>query len=434
MIPSLTILILSCIILIAVVITGPSVTIKGKSISIYPIPPLLGAIIILSTKLLPMEEFVNGLFSKDAINPVKILVLFISMTMLSIFLDEIGFFKYMAAFILSKAGGSQRKLFACLYLLVSVLTVFTSNDIIILTFTPFICHFAKHAKIDPMPYLFGEFVAANTWSMALIIGNPTNVYLASSNGIEFLEYTSIMAVPTLIAGATAFFMLMLLFQKKLSEDIKSVSLSEKIEDKGGLIIGLIHLGLCTIMLVISSYVELEMWRISLSFAGSLFLVVLIYRLVQKKKPTALLMCLKRAPWELIPFVLSMFVFVLTMKHYAITEEICLLFGERHAILKYGLGSFLSANIINNIPMSVFFSAIIENISDSIRNLAIYATVIGSNLGAFFTPIGALAGIMWSNILKRHEVKFSFFAFIKYGVIISVPALFAALISLHFMLH
>ncbi len=433
MVPSLIIASLSCLILIAVVIVCPSVTIKGKSISIYPIPPLVGAVLLLLLGKLPMGEFVDGLFSSDAINPVKILVLFISMTMLSIFLDEIGFFKYMAAFILSKAGGSQKRLFVCLYLLVSVLTVFTSNDIIILTFTPFICHFAKHAKIDPMPYLFAEFVAANTWSMMLIIGNPTNVYLASSSGISFMHYISVMALPTLGAGLMSLLALFLLFQKKLSTDIQSVSLSESINDKGGLIIGLIHLGLCTIMLVISSYIPLEMWSISLIFAGSLFLTVAIYRLVQKKKPFALLMCLKRAPWELIPFVLSMFVFVLTMRHYHVTGEIATLFGDKHPLLKYGLGSFVSANVINNIPMSVFFSSIIENVHAGIKDVAIYATVIGSNLGAFFTPIGALAGIMWSNILKRHEVKFSFFAFIKYGVIISIPALLAALCVLHFVL-
>lgn len=433
MVPSLIIILLSCILLIAVVIVCPSITIKGKSISIYPIPPLVGAILILCLGKLPLKEFSAGLFSADAINPVKILVLFISMTMLSIFLDEIGFFKYMAAFILSKAGGSQKKLFVCLYLLVSVLTVFTSNDIIILTFTPFICHFAKHAKIDPMPYLFAEFVAANTWSMMLIIGNPTNVYLASSNGVSFMHYVSIMSLPTLGAGLVSLGVLYLLFRKRLSTDIQSVSLSETINDKGGLIIGLIHLGLCTILLVISSYLKIEMWSISLIFAGSLFLTVAIYRLIQKKKPTALLMCLKRAPWKLIPFVLSMFVFVLTMRHYHVTKEIAILFGEKYSLLKYGIGSFVSANIINNIPMSVFFSSIIENVSGSIRDVAVFSTVIGSNLGAFFTPIGALAGIMWSNILKRHEVKFSFFAFIKYGVLISVPALLAALAMLQIVL-
>ena len=56
-----------------------------------------------------------------------------------------------------------------------------------------------------MPYLVGEFVAANTWSMMLVIGNPTNIYLASACGIEFGEYVSVMWLPTLLAGLVALF-------------------------------------------------------------------------------------------------------------------------------------------------------------------------------------------------------------------------------------
>lgn len=87
-----------------------------------------------------------------------------------------------------KAGASQKKLFFLLYIVTSVLTVFTSNDVIILTFTPFICYFAKNCEIDPVPYIVTEFVAANTWSMLFIIGNPTNIYLATTYGVGFAEY------------------------------------------------------------------------------------------------------------------------------------------------------------------------------------------------------------------------------------------------------
>ena len=76
------------------------------------------------------------------------------------------------------------------------------------------CYFCINAKIDPIPYVVAEFVAANTLSMFLIIGNPTNIYLASSYGIGFLNYIAAMAIPTLIAGLVAFFILFL-------EDLKN---------------------------------------------------------------------------------------------------------------------------------------------------------------------------------------------------------------------
>ena len=113
-----------------------------------------------------------------------------------------------------RARSSQKALFLYLYITVAVLTVFTSNDIIILTFTPFICYFAKHAGISPIPYLVAEFAAANTWSMALIIGNPTNIYIASSFNIGFFEYMRVMLLPTLAAGLVSFTVLYIIFHKK----------------------------------------------------------------------------------------------------------------------------------------------------------------------------------------------------------------------------
>ena len=53
------------------------------------------------------------------------------------------------------------------------------------TITGFLIVFCKNAKISPLPYLVSEFCAANTWSMMFVIGNPTNIYIASSFNIDF---------------------------------------------------------------------------------------------------------------------------------------------------------------------------------------------------------------------------------------------------------
>ena len=99
------------------------------------------------------------------------------------------------------------------------------------------------------------------------------------------------------------------------------------------------------------------------------------------------------------------------------------------IWRCGAVSFLCANLMNNIPMSVLFSTVV-----SIENLpALYAAVIGSNVGAFFTPMGALAGIMFMTLLRQHGVKLSFGRFVLYGTVLSVPALLAALLGLSMML-
>lgn len=421
---------LVCVALVLTVLTNPSINIGKYHIRIfYWTAPVLGSIALLLFRLLPLPVMWEGLTSSGSINPLKILTLFISMTTLSIYLDEVGFFSYIAGISLKFAKTSQLRLFCVLFLLVSVLTVFTSNDIIILTFTPFICYFSKKAEIDPMPYLFGEFVAANTWSMMLIIGNPTNIYLATANGIGFGTYTAHMLLPTLFAGVAAFLLLLMIFRKPLSQPISIKEEKPAIRDKGLVIIGLLHLILCTVLLILSSYIGLEMWYITLGFAVSLFLCVTIYKKKKGVKERVLLHTIMRAPWELIPFVLSMFLLVLTLDRYQVTTIISDFFGTEHLVWKYGIASFLAANVMNNIPMSVAFSSIVSHLPEADRLPAAYASIIGSNIGAYFTPLGALAGIMWSGILNKMGIPFSFRKYISYGIRISIPVLIAALVGL-----
>lgn len=423
-----------CVLLITIVLANPSIPV-GKPRGRYRIrifywtAPVIGALALIISGLLPLKTVWSGLTSSGSINPLKILVLFISMTTLSIFLDEAGLFAYLAGVALKSARTSQTKLFLILFALVSVLTVFTSNDIIILTFTPFICYFSKNAKIDPVPYLFGEFVAANTWSMMLIIGNPTNIYLALAANIGFGEYTAHMALPTVFAGLAALGMLLLIFRKQLAQPINADNETPKMRDKGMVIIGVIHLAICTVLLVVSSYVGLEMWYITLGFAVSLFICINVYKRVRSVRQPILRHTLARAPWELIPFVLSMFLIVLSLEEYNVTALICNFMGESFPIWKYGAASFLSANIMNNIPMAVAFSSITSHLSEAALMPASYASIVGSNLGAYFTPLGALAGIMWAGILKKMGIPFSYKKYISYGIRISIPVLIAALAGL-----
>ena len=411
----------------------PKIKIGKISIDTYWIITLIGAGILLACGQASLSTVGSALISDTAINPIKILVLFVSMTVLSIFLDELGFFQYLAGVVLKKAKTRQTKLFLYLYLTVSVLTVFTSNDVIILSFTPFICYFAKNAKINPTPYLAAEFVAANTWSMALIIGNPTNIYLATACGIDFLGYIKISIVPTVLSGIVAFLALYLMFRKKLADPIEGEAEITIIKDKLSLWVGIVHLAVCTVLLAIGSYINLEMWLVSLCAVASLFIISGIIAIVRRQKPSALLGCIKRAPYQLVPFVLSMFVLIVVLNEQGVTAAIGNLFGESLPILKYGITSFLASNLINNIPMSVLFSSIMQSTGGAAGISAVFATIIGSNIGALFTPIGALAGIMWSNILNKHGVKFGYLDFLKIGAAVAIPTLITALGSLWLML-
>ena len=422
----------SCFLMILSILFLPKIRLGKISVDTYWVVTALGALTMLAFGLADPAKTLGALTQDTAVNPIKILVLFISMTVLSVFLDELGFFRFLANLALGHSGGSQIRLFLILYLTVSILTVFTSNDIIILSFTPFICYFAKNAKISPTPYLAAEFVAANTWSMMLIIGNPTNIYLATSGGIDFISYFAVMLLPTLLGGATAFIALFLLFRKKLTAPIQASHTPMSIENKPLLICGIVHLAICTVLLAVGSYIGLDMWLVSLLAAASLFVCVLIISAIRKSAPKELLSCLIRAPWQLIPFIISMFVMINTLGEFGVAEKIAAVLGENYVIPTYGIASFLASNVVNNIPMSVLFSGFIP-LGTEITRAAIYSTIIGSNLGACFTPIGALAGIMWCSILGKHHLKMGFLDFLKIGVAVALPTLLMTLLGLYIVI-
>ena len=308
---SILIFIFTIVCMIFFIIFKPEIKIFKYNISSFWLITLIGSILTILTKSVSLTSIWTNITSKT-MNPIKILILFISLSFISISLDELNFFNYLSSFALKKAKGNQYKIFFTIYIMVSLLTIFTSNDIVILTFTPFICLFAKKAKINPLPYLICEFVNANTYSMLLSIGNPTNIYLSSSQNISFIYYLSKMWLPTILSGISTLIVILLVFRKSLNKKISDISLGEvSLKNKPLVIINLVILLLTTIFLVISNYINLEMYLICLTSLIILSIVLLVASIKFKDK-SYILNSYKRLPYNLIPFIISMFILVLSL--------------------------------------------------------------------------------------------------------------------------
>ena len=404
----------------------------GEKIRIpgYILVSILGGLAMIACGQISVGDIASAFSANTSVNPIKILVLFLSMTVFSLILERTDFFKFISSAVLKRSGENQYVIFLSLYAIVSFLTVFTSNDIIILTFTPFICHFCKSAKINAIPYLIMEFVAANTWSLFLLIGNPTNIYISSAFSISFFEYLTKMAIPTIAVGLSSLFIMLLIFRRSLNCKISPEIDVSVINNKPLMIISLTHLLLCVVFLALSQYVAIEMWLISLAMAISVTLSSAICLIIQKKKLAPITEAIKRMPFEIIPFIIGMFVIVLALDHSGTTAFFAQKISFDPSVFSFGFLSLIGSNILNIIPMSVLFSRIL---SFGGTEGQIYATVIGSNIGAVITPVGALAGIMWSNLLRQNKVHISVAKFIYYGVLIGVPSFVASLVVLELIM-
>ena len=410
---SLIIFIITSILIILSIIIKP----KIWKLDSYVIIAVIGAFFMLVLTSMNINDIYNLLFNNPNVSPIKILILFITMTFISIVCDNLNIFKYLAYKSVGLSKNNQFSLFTILFVLISILTIFTSNDIIILTFTPFIIFFTKRTGINPLPYLICEFCAANTASMTLLVGNPTNILLSLSNNITFLDYLKVMWPIALITTISLYLLLILIFHKKLKEKM-NINLEDKPEklNKVLVIVSLSHLILSTILLAISNYINLEMYLITLILSLSLLLFLIIYTLITKKEKKVIYFSLKRLPYSLIPFLISMFILVEGLNLAGYTERFADLLKDTNQVYGYGISSYLMSNVINNIPASLLHSNILAYTLDT---KAVYAAIIGSNIGAYLTPLGALAGIMWLSILKIYDYKMRFIDFIKYGLPISL---------------
>jgi arsenical pump membrane protein len=269
--------------------------------------------------------------------------------------------------------------------------------------------------------------------MMLYIGNPTYIVIASAFGIDFNTFTSHMLLPTIVGGVTNALLLYLIFRKDVNRPLNKNAEGKPfkaITDIPGAIIGLLLLSACIVLLSIGPYLGIEMWKISLFFALALLAILIIrdfYASLLRKSKKTVAKVSQRVPWSVVPFVLSLFITVEALRIYGITGQAAvflsnLFSGVGAASMFYGFASALSANVLNNIPMTVAFVPLIEPHG----LVAALATVVGSNIGAEITPLGSLAGIMWLSMLHSRGVEMSFKDFVRYGAAVAPITLLVTL--------
>eukprot|EP00162_Nutomonas_longa_P017742 comp24433_c0_seq1/m.60280 comp24433_c0_seq1/g.60280 ORF comp24433_c0_seq1/g.60280 comp24433_c0_seq1/m.60280 type:complete len:696 (+) comp24433_c0_seq1:3-2090(+) len=178
--------------------------------------PILGTFVFLFAGILSVGDLWTILKGDERIQPFGLLIIFNFLAYMCISVDASGILKYLALRMIRAANGSARRLFLLTFALSSVMTLFTSNDIVIMTLTPLVMHGVLSSNIDPMPHLIALFFAANILSAAFIVGNPTNVIVGEAMKMTFVGYLQRMIIPSLVACFSCILVLYLVFRRSLS--------------------------------------------------------------------------------------------------------------------------------------------------------------------------------------------------------------------------
>jgi arsenical pump membrane protein len=368
--------------------------------------------------------------------------------------------------MIKKSGGNGKRLFFSVFLVSSAITLFTSNDIVILTLTPIIFYFSRHTGLNPLPYLVTEFFAANLWSTVFYFGNPTNIIAADASGIGFLQFTYWLALPTIAGGLVCLTLLYLKFRKSIPagfEHMPHVRPEKFLKDKRSAVVTSAVFISAIAGMALSSYTGIHMWAVAALAAAFLFLYDSISSVFEKLKgegfyrgikgfhfgldrkyEARLHMIWERMPWKVVPFLA--FAFIMTeglaaagLVDWMASAITSVSTGVFPAAISMGFLSSLAANLMNNQPMTVLFTKLIESqqflLAGNVRLASIFSLIIGSNLGANFTLIGALAGIMWAKILSgaKNPVSYKTFAKIGFSITPFVVLAVCVMLALEFFL-
>lgn len=310
---------------ILLIFKQPRVKLPLKNVCLhldYGLAPILCVAVLLTTSVIDVNFVVKGIVGCEKIKPYAIIILILSLAYICVSLDLTGLFEYVALHIVKFSGSSGKKLFVYIFVLTSFLTLFTSNDVVILTITPIILYMCNSVGISPVPFLFAQFFAANIAGMGLYVGNPTNIVIADAYGISFADFARWMLLPAISAMATCLLMLWLVFRHQIPNEVKMPQFKPQLalKDKNGAIFGLFVLGGAIFFMSLPpSWTGFQPWTIALTAACIMFLHDLL--LVPSNIPTIL----KRMPWKIASFLVGLFIIVESLASSGWTDMLALQF-------------------------------------------------------------------------------------------------------------
>jgi arsenical pump membrane protein len=362
---------------------------------------------------------------------------FIAVIIISLLLDEAGFFEWAALHVARWGKGSTRKLFAFIILLGAAVSALFANDGAALILTPIVIAMLLALRFSPaatLAFVMAAGFIADTASLPFVVSNLVNIVSADYFNIGFAEYASVMVPVNVVSVLATLAMLLWFFRRELPATYDLAQLhqpSEAIRDRPTFIAGWLVL----VMLLVGFFV-IEPLGVPISVIAAVCALIL-YVVAARGHAIDTGKVLKGAPWQVVVFSLGMYLVVYGLKNAGLTDHIAQIlnvfagYGIWSASLGTGLLTALMSSIMNNMPTVLVGALSIHaaEVDGVVQQAMVYANIIGCDLGPKITPIGSLATLLWLHVLAKKDIKVSWGYYFKTGIVLTLPILVATLSAL-----
>lgn len=357
---------------------------------------------------------------------------FIGIIILSMVLDEIGFFEWCAIWMAKLSKGNGHLMFVYALLLGAFVSALFANDGAALILTPILLAKMRILKLNAktiIAFLLAGGFISDSASLPFVFSNLTNIVTANYFNIGFGEYLANMFVPFIVSVVVSIIVLWAVLKKDIPQFVDITLLKnpdDVLKSKP-----LFYFSWAFLALLIAGYFIGDRFDLPVSLfalgGGLLFLAIASWN-----KTVEPFRIIKNAPWQVVWFSIGLYIVVYGLKNAGLTDYLTIVLkdlatrGDMIAIIGTGFISAILSAIMNNMPTVMIMDIALQDISNP---ALAYANIIGCNLGPKMTPFGSLATLLWLHVLAQKGVKISFWQYSKFGLIVTPPILLVVLLSL-----